>query len=159
VCSACGLFNGLMITFFRVPAFIVTLATMMIARGLALILAVRYQSSLSGGATEGTPEAVKIGAESFSWLGNGELLGIPNPIVLLLLLYCVAHYLMGPTAFGRYVYAVGGNSEAARLSGVPVFGVLIAVYAICATMAGIGGVVDASRFEGGRPNAGELYEL
>ena len=158
-CAACGLFNGVMVTYFQVPAFIVTLATMMIARGISLILAVRYQASLSGGTTEGTPEAVRIEAEAFSWLGNGELFGIPNPILLMLLLYCVAHYVMSHTAFGRYVYAVGGNPEAARLSGVPVIPVLIAVYVICATMAGIGGVVDASRFEGGRPNAGELYEL
>lgn len=159
VCAACGLFNGLMVTYFSVPAFIVTLATMMIARGLALIFAVRYQSSLSGGTTEGTPEAVRVDADAFSWLGNGEILGIPNPILLMLALYCLAHYVMSHTAFGRYVYAVGGNPEAARLSGVPVIPVLLAVYVICATMAGIGGVVDASRFEGGRPNAGELYEL
>ncbi len=158
-CAVCGLFNGVMVTWFRVPAFIVTLATLMIARGLALILAVRYQSSLTGGRTEGTPEAIKIQAEAFSWLGNGEIFGIPNPILLMLALYFVAHYVMSQTAFGRYVYAVGGNPEAARLSGVPVMGVLIAVYIVCATMAGIGGVVDASRFEGGRPNAGDLYEL
>lgn len=158
-CAACGLFNGVMVTFFRVPAFIVTLATLMIARGLALILAVRYQASLSGGATEGTPEAISIQVDAFNWLGNGVTFGIPNPIILMIVLYLSAHYLMSQTAFGRYVYAVGGNSEAARLSGVPVMGVLIAVYVICGTMAGIGGVVDASRFEGGRPNAGELYEL
>ncbi|MEW4488229.1 ABC transporter permease [Thalassoglobus sp. JC818] len=158
-CLLCGLFNGVMVTFFRVPAFIVTLAAMMIARGVALILAVRYQSYLSGGTTEGTPEAIKITAQSFSTLGNGEFLSIPIPILLMLGLYALAHYVMSHTAFGRYLYAVGGNAEAARLSGVPVTAVLIAVYAICATMAGIGGVVDASRFEGGRPNAGELYEL
>lgn len=158
-CSLCGVFNGVMVTYWRVPAFIVTLATMMIARGLALIFAVRYQAALSGGATEGTPEAIKIHAQGFSWLGNEELFGIPCPILLMLGLYLWGHYLMSQTAFGRYVYAVGGNAEAARLSGVPVKGVLIAVYVICATMAGISGVVDASRFEGGRPNAGELYEL
>lgn len=158
-CTAGGLFNGVMVTFFRVPAFVVTLAMMMIARGIALIVAVRYQAALSGGATEGTPEAVKIHAAAFSWLGNGVTFGIPNPILVMLVLYGLGHYMMTQTAFGRYIYAVGGNPEAARLSGVPVRGVLIAVYAICATMAGIGGVLDASRFEGGRPNAGELYEL
>lgn len=158
-CAGFGLFNGLMVTWFHVPAFIVTLATLMIGRGLALIFAVRYQSRLTGGTTEGTPEAIQINAEAFSWLGNGETLGIPNPILLMLLLYVIAHYVMSQTAFGRYIYAVGGNPEAARLSGVPVKAVLIAVYVICATMAGIGGVLDASRFEGGRPNAGDLYEL
>jgi len=158
-CGLCGAFNGVMVTLFHVPAFVVTLAMMMVARGLALIIAVRYQSDLAGGATEGTPEAVKIEAASFGWIGNGELLGIPNPIILMVLLFVIAHVVMTRTAFGRYIYAVGGNSEAARLSGVPVFGVLILVYAICGVMAGLGGIVDASRFEGGRPNAGALYEL
>jgi ribose transport system permease protein len=159
LCALCGTFNGLMVTYFRVPAFVVTLGMMMVARGLALIVAVRYQSALVGGATEGTPEAVKIGSEAFGWLGNGRVLGIPTPILLMVALYLLAHFVMSGTFLGRYIYAVGGNREAARLSGVPVFGVLILVYAICAAMAGLGGVVDASRFEGGRPNAGELYEL
>jgi ribose transport system permease protein len=87
------------------------------------------------------------------------LLGIPNPIVLMILLYIVAHLVMSRTSFGRYLYAVGGNPEAARLSGVPVLGVLIAVYAISGAMAGLAGIVDASRFMGGRPSAGVLYEL
>jgi ribose transport system permease protein len=158
-CALCGVFSGVMVTVFRVPAFVVTLGMMMVARGLALIIAVRYQSALAGGTTEGTPEAVKIQAPSFDWLGNGSLYGIPNPILLMILLYVAAHIVMTRTSVGRYIYAVGGNPEAARLSGVPVFGVLILVYALCGAMAGLGGVVDASRFEGGRPNAGELYEL
>jgi ribose transport system permease protein len=159
VCTLCGVFNGVMVTWFRVPAFVVTLAMMMVARGLALIVAVQYQSALLGGGTEGTPEAVKIEAVSFGWLGNGSMLGIPNPILLMLALYFAAHVVMNRTSLGRYIYAVGGNPEAARLSGVPVFGVLILVYAICGAMAGLAGIVDASRFEGGRPNAGEMYEL
>ena len=146
-------------TWFRVPAFVVTLAMMMIARGLALMVAVDYQRVLLGGGTKGTPEAVKIEAASFGWLGGGETLGIPNPILLMLVLYVLAHIVMTRTSVGRYIYAVGGNPEAARLSGVPVFGVLILVYAICGAMAGLAGIVDASRFEGGRPNAGEMYEL
>lgn len=159
LCGLCGTFNGVMVTVFRVPAFVATLGMMMIARGLALIVAVRHQSALAGGTTEGTPEAVKIAADRFGWLGNGSLMNVPNPILLMLLLYVVFHLVMTRTAFGRYVYAVGGNREAARLSGVPVTAVLIVVYALCGVLAGLGGVVDASRFEGGRPNAGELYEL
>jgi ribose transport system permease protein len=159
MCATCGAVNGLFVTRFRIPAFIVTLATMMIARGVALILAVRYQTHLLGGKTEGTPEAIKIQSAAFGWLGNGQTLGIPNPILLMLLLYVVAHVLMTRTVLGRYIYAVGGNAQAARLSGVPVFTVLILVYAMCGAMAGLAGVVDASRFEGGRPNAGEMYEL
>jgi len=158
-CALCGAFNGVMVTWFRVPAFVVTLAMMMVARGLALIIAVKYQSALLGGTTEGTPEAVKIESSAFSWLGNGSMLSIPNPILLMLLLYGAAHFVMTRTSPGRYIYAVGGNPEAARLSGVPVFSVLILVYAACGAMAGLAGVVHASRFEGGRPNGGELYEL
>jgi len=159
LCVLGGVFNGLMVTWFRVPAFVVTLGMMMVARGLALIIAVRYQRVLSGGTTEGTPEAIRITSEAFGWLGNGTLLGIPCPILLMLALYAVAHLVMTRTSIGRYIYAVGGNPEAARLSGVPVFSVLILVYAVCGAMAGLAGIVDASRFEGGRPSAGELYEL
>lgn len=159
LCVLVGVFNGLMVTVFRIPAFVVTLAMMMIGRGLALIIAVEYQSYLSGGTTAGTPEAIRITAASFSWLGNGEILGLPNPIILMIVLYVIAHITMTRTSLGRYIYAVGGNPEAARLSGVPVFAVLIFVYAACGAMAGLAGVVDASRFDGGRPKAGELYEL
>jgi ribose transport system permease protein len=159
LCAACGAFSGSMTTVFRIPAFVVTLAMMMVARGLALIIAVRYQQFLKGGATAGTPEAVRIAAPGFDQLGNGQCLGIPNPIWLMLALYVAAHVVMTRTALGRYIYAVGGNAEAARLSGVPVRGVLVLVYALCAAMAGLGGIVDASRFAGGRPNAGEFYEL
>lgn len=158
-CLLCGVFNGLMVTYFRIPAFVVTLAIMMIARGVALIFAVQYQSSLLDGDTKGTPEAVKVTAVAWNWLGNGSTLGVPNPILLMLVLYVLAHLVMTRTSFGRYVYAVGGNPEAARLSGVPVFAVLISVYALCGAMAGLAGVIDASRFQGGRPNAGDLYEL
>ncbi len=154
-----GLLSGTMVTAFRVPPFVATLGLMMLARGLALILAVGHQRRLSGGGAEGTPEAVRVDAAAFAWLGNGAVLGVPNPIVLMLVLFVAAHLLMTRTMFGRYVYAVGGNVEAARLSGVPVTAVLLAVYCLCGAFAGLAGMVDASRFEGGRPNAGELYEL
>ena len=78
-------------------------------------------------------------APVFAWLGNGAVLGVPNPIVLMLVLFVAAHLLMTRTMFGRYVYAVGGNVEAARLSGVPVTAVLLAVYCLCGAFAGPGG--------------------
>ena len=159
VCSLCGAFNGVMVTYFRIPAFVVTLALMEIARGLALKSAVAYKSATSTGATAATPEAVSIHAETFEWLGNGATLGIPHPIILMLGMYMLAHVVMTRTSIGRYIYAVGGNREAARLSGVPVFAVLILVYTICGALAGLAGVLDASKFMGGRPNAGVLYEL
>lgn len=166
-CALCGLFNGAASTVLRIPPFVVTLAMMMIARGLALIAAVAYRRSLSGG-TSATPEAIRVTAGGFNEqgrpfgfavLGNGQLLGVPNPIWLMLALYLVFHFVMTRTVLGRRIYAVGGNPEAARLSGIRVQGVIIFVYVLCAALAGLAGIVDASRFVGGRPNAGELYEL
>jgi ribose transport system permease protein len=80
-------------------------------------------------------------------------------VLLLVLLYAVAHVLMTRTALGRYIYAVGGNAEAARLSGVPVKGVLIVVYAVCGALAGLGGIVMASQLKSGAPTYGQMYEL
>jgi ribose transport system permease protein len=157
-CGMFGAFTGVMVTLFRIPAFVVTLALMEIARGLALKTAVAYKSSTSTGPTAATPEAIPIASETFKDLSAGDVLGIPNPIILMFLLYFIAHIVMTRTSLGRYIYAVGGNKEAARLSGVPVFAVLISVYAICGLMSGLAGVIDASKL-GGRPNAGGLYEL
>ncbi|REJ67355.1 MAG: ABC transporter permease [Planctomycetota bacterium] len=156
--ALCGAFNGMVTTYLRVPPFIVTLAMLMIARGLAFEIATTRGFAGAGGAARSTPEAIKIGAEAFGYLSRGRPLGIPLPILIALGLYIVAHLLMTRTSFGRYVYAVGGNREAARLSGVPVFGVLIAVYALCGATAGLSGILDASLF-GGRSTAGELFEL
>ena len=94
------------------------------------------------------------------WLGRGDsFLGIPNAVVLMILLYLAAHFLMSRTTAGRYVYAVGGNAEAARLSGVPVKKVLLWVYACSGVLAGLGGVVMASQFRSGDPKYGLMYEL
>ena len=157
ICTLCGTFSGTMITVFRIPAFIVTLALMMIARGLAYIINVRYNSMLSGGT--GAPVAIKIEAEAFSWLGKGEFLYIPNPILLTAFLLIAAHIVMTRTSFGRYVYAVGGNPEAAKLSGIRVGLVLTLVYTICGALTGLAGILNASRFESGNPADGNLYEL
>ena len=146
VCMMSGVFVGLMITWFKMPPFVVTLALMMIARGCSFILA--------GGA-----DSVDVEAAGTASLYSGTILGIPNQIVLMLVLFLLAHIAMSHTALGRYVYAVGGNAQAARLSGVPVFWVIIAVYAICGAAAGLAGVMDVSHFTSGRPKAGEFYEL
>ncbi|REJ86447.1 MAG: ABC transporter permease [Planctomycetota bacterium] len=167
LCTLCGVGTGAVTAIARVPAFVVTLAVMMIGRGLALILAVGYQRSLTEGASA-TPEAIRIEAAGFNdsgepfgfaELGNGTLMGVPNPIWLMLALYLAAHVLMTRTRLGRYIYAVGGNPRAAHLSGISVTRIALFVYAVCAALAGLAGVLDASRFVGGRPNAGELYEL
>jgi ribose transport system permease protein len=146
VCAASGLFSGLMVTLFAIPPFIVTLAMMLVARGLAYILA-------QGQSISDVPE-------SFVWLGGGaDLYGIPNAVVLMVVLYAVAHFMMTRMRMGRYIYAVGGNAEAARLSGISVRTVLLFVYAVCGALAGLGGVVTASRLKHGLPNTGVMYEL
>jgi ribose transport system permease protein len=146
VCAGVGLFSGAMVTFFGVPAFIVTLAMMLVARGLAGILS-------DGQSIYQVPAAI-------DWLGRGAyILDIPNAVVLMGGLYLAAHVVMSRTTLGRYVYAVGGNAEAARLSGVPVEGVLLFAYTLSGALAGLGGIVMASKLRSGSPTYGEMYEM
>jgi len=94
------------------------------------------------------------------WLGrHADLFGLPNAVVLMIGLYFAAHLLMTWTRLGRYIYAVGGNSEAARLSGVRVGRVLLFAYVACGSLAGLGGVVLASQLKSGSPTYGLMYEL
>jgi len=145
-CSALGFFSGSMIAFFGVPPFVATLGMMMVGSGLAYML--------SGGLS------VYQLPESFDWLGRGDdFAGIPNAVVLMVILYLLAHIVMSRTTVGRYIYAVGGNPEAARLSGVPVKKILLWVYAGCGALAGLGGVIMASQFKSGDPKYGLMYEL
>jgi ribose transport system permease protein len=145
ICAIAGLFNGFMITAFRMPSFIVSLGMMMMANGLA------YR--LSEG--ESIPEL----PPSFFWLGGGVTFDIPNPVLLMIVLYAIAHVVLSRMVFGRYVYAIGGNEEVARLSGVPVKRVLLMVYTISGALAGLGGIVLASQLHAGDPKYGERYEL
>lgn len=145
LCSSVGLFSGIMITLLRIPAFLVTLAMMLVGSGLAFLFA-RGQS-------------IYQVPESFIWLGRGADLGLPNAVVLMLVLYGAAHLAMTRTTQGRYIYAVGSNPEAARLSGVPVRRTLLIVYTLSGTLAGLGGVVMASQLKSGAPTYGQMYEL
>lgn len=151
VCAALGAFSGTIVLTFRVPPylvppFIVTLAMMLIARGFAYTLT--------------KSETISEVPKFFGWLGRGaDLFGIPNSVVLMLLLYAVAHIVMSRTTLGRYIYAVGGNAEAARLSGVPVKRVLLIVYTLCAALAGLGGVIMASNLGTGSATYASMYEL
>lgn len=144
-CGLVGLLTGVFVTRFAVAPFIVTLGMMMAASGLAL--------RLTGG------ESVDEVPDSFAWLGHGDVLGVPNAILVMLALYGLAHFVMAHTALGRSIYAVGGNREAARLSGIPVERVLVLVYVASGLLAGIGGLITASTFESGDPNYGQMYEL
>jgi len=146
VCGAVGAFSGLMITRFRIPPFIVTLAMMLVGSGLAYTLA--------GG------QSIYQLPESFIWLGRGaDLAGLPNAVVLMLALYAAAHILMSRMKLGRHLYAVGGNREAARLSGVAVPRVLMTAYIVSALLAGLGGVIMASQLKSGSATYGNMYEL
>jgi len=145
-CGAAGAFSGLMITRFHIPPFIVTLAMMLVGSGLAYTLA--------GG------QSIYQLPDSFIWLGRGaDFFGLPNAVVLMLVLYAAAHVLMSRMKLGRYIYSVGGNSEAARLSGVPVRRVLMIAYIVSALLAGLGGVIMASQLKSGSATYGNMYEL
>lgn len=146
VCGLVGLSNGLLVAFCDVPPFIVTLAMLLVGAGLAGIL------------TQG--ETVYLLPDSFVRLGRGaDLGGIPNAVVLMLLLYAAAHVLMTRMVLGRWLYAVGGNREAARLSGVPVRRVLLFAYAASGLLAGLGGIVLASQLKSAAASYGQTYEL
>jgi len=146
VCAGVGAFSGLMVTAFKIPPFVVTLAMMWVASGMAFIL--------SGG------KSIADVPESFDWLGSdATLLGIPNTLVLMLVIYAIGHVVMSRTTLGRHVYAVGGNRLAARLSGIHVNRVLLVVYTISGSMAGIGGLMLASQFQSGVATYGAMYEL
>lgn len=146
VCALMGMFSGAMVACFSIPPFITTLAMMLIAGGMAYLIS-------DGQSIDRVPE-------SFMWLGRGStLMRIPVAVVLTAILYLIAHLAMTRTVFGRYVYAVGGNREAARLSGVSVLGVLILVYTLSGALAGLGGVVMASQLKSGAPTYGHMYEL
>ncbi len=144
-CGLVGCITGLVITRCGVPPFIVTLAMMLAASGLASIIA--------GG------ESIYQIPGSFVWLGRGADLGLPNAVLLMLVLYAIAHVVMSRTRLGRYLYAVGGNREAARLSGVPVERVLLVAYVASGLLAGLGGVLMASQLKSGSPTYGAMYEL
>jgi len=145
-CALSGLFSGLMVTIFRVPPFIGTLAVMQMASGLAFIVS-------HGNSIYQVPE-------SMTWLGRGVgSFGIPYAVLLMIILYVIAHVVMSRTVLGRYIYAVGGNIEAARLSGVRVNAILVLVYVISAAFAGLGGVMLASQLKSASPTYGLAYEL
>jgi ribose transport system permease protein len=145
VCAAAGFVSGVMVAALGIPSFIVTLGMMLVASGAAY--------KLSGG------ESVNRLPDSFMWLGRGTNFGIPNAVILMIALYLIAHVVMSRTTLGRYIYAVGGNAEAARLSGIRVRRVLLVVYTVSGALAGLGGIITASLFKSGDPKYGPLAEL
>lgn len=140
-----GLANGIGVAYAGLPAFIMTLGMLSFVRGLAFI------------ETGGTP--VPILSEDFYTLGNGYLAGIPIPALILLAVLLTSAFVLGMTPFGRSVYAIGSNEEAARLSGVPVPLYKTVVYVISGLLSGLAGLVYASQLSIGTPIAGQGYEL
>lgn len=141
-----GLLNGYVVAYFRIPAFVATLGSMIIIRGLALLL------------VNGNP--IFNAEDSFLYLGNGMLFGfVPMPVLIMLLVSIPFFYLTKYSVWGRHIYALGGNEEAATLAGVNVFRTKLLVFALCGLVAAISGVVHASRLGSGQPIAGEGYEL
>lgn len=141
-----GLFNGFIVARFQVPAFIVTLSTMNMAKGIAYIY--------SGG------RSTRITSDAYAMIGTGYLFGVvPLPVVYMIILIIIFVILLNKTRFGTYVYAVGGNRESARLSGVPIKKVEILVFTISGFLAAFAGIVLSSRMYSGQPKAGDGYEM
>jgi len=143
--AATGLVNGVGIALGRLPPFIMTLGMMSVARGAALLV------------TDGRP--VSTFESGFRALAVGRVLGIPAPIVLTLAIYAVAHVVLTRTRFGRYVYGIGGNEEATRLSGVPVRFHKTMVYGVSGLTSGVAAILLTARLNTAQPIAGINYEL
>lgn len=140
-----GLFNGMIVAKGKIQAFIVTLATMTVFRGITYVY------------TDGTP--ISGLGSSFTVIGNGKLAGIPLPVIIILLVVLIAWYVLSQTRYGRYVYAVGGNEDSARLSGINTDKIKSLVYVLCGATAALSGVVVTSRIGSASPNAGTGFEL
>ncbi|MGB7757642.1 MAG: ABC transporter permease [Salinisphaera sp.] len=147
-----GLVNGILIARFKVPAFVATLGSLYAVRGIALLI--------TGGLTYnnlGGKEA--LGNTGFDWLGFNRLFDIPIGVLAMIALALIMSVVLNKTAFGRWLYASGGNERAARLSGVPVKRVKISVYVLSGICAAIAGLVLSSELTSAGPTAGTTYEL
>ena len=140
-----GFVNGMVITRFKVPPFVITLGMMTILRGFTFLLT-------GGKSIYNLPKWFKV-------VGQGDAFGVPVPIIVLVLVIVLGYIVLQQTRFGRYVYAIGGNEEGARLSGVRTKTITLWCYVICGGCAGLAGVVLASRLNAGEPVAGTGYEL
>ena len=141
----CGTVNGLLITVGRLPPFIATLGMMSVARGTALMF------------TEGRPISGFSG--DFRSLATGEVLHVPVPVIIMVGVYALAHFVLRRTKLGRYAYAIGGNEEAALLSGINVKLYKTMVYALAGMLSGLAAVLLTARLNSAQPIAGMMYEL
>ena len=141
----CGLANGVLISWGNLPPFIVTLGMMSIARGMALVF------------TEGRP--VSGFSEDFRSVATSNVAYVPAPVAIMIVVYLIAHLVLTRTTFGRYVYAIGGNEEATRLSGVQVRVHKTVVYGVAGLMSAVAAVILTARLNSAQPIAGMMYEL
>ena len=141
-----GFISGFIVSHFKVPAFIITMAMMNIASGIAYVY--------TGG------QSTRITDKMFIAIGTGYLFNvIPLPVVYMVILIAIFSFLLSKTKFGTYVYAIGGNREAARLSGVPIKKIEIIVFTLSGALAAFAGLVLCSRMYSGQPSVGSGYEL
>lgn len=145
IAAVYGILNGFFVTKLMIPPFIATLGTQISLRGLAYIV------------TGGLP--VFGFSDSFGKFATGEIFSIPYPVILSLLMFLIGIYILDKVVFGRYLYGVGGNEEASRLSGINVKKVKVLAYVINAVLAGVAGLVLLSRTNSGQPSAGTGYEM
>ena len=141
----CGFLNGALISFGRLPPFIATLGMMSVARGAALLY------------TQGRP--ISGFPDSFRFLATGEVFHIPMPVIIMGGIYAIAHFLLSHTKLGRYTYAIGGNEQAAHLSGVNVRLYKMLVYGISGLLSAMAAVILSARLNSAQPIAGIMYEL
>jgi ribose transport system permease protein len=142
-----GIINGFGVTFLAIQPFIMTLATMAIASGAALLI------------SNGTPIAFDTNSGVVGLLGNGGVTGLPGPVIVFVVVACGGVFVLGYLPFGRFVYGIGGGLEAARLSGVRTARILIIVYAISGFCAAIAGIITTCRLFVGHPTAGGFIML
>lgn len=143
--ALCGIINGVLVAYMQLAPFIVTLGLMTFLRGLAYTM------------TEGHP--IVSSSLNFKAFGSGYAMDVPIPVITMIVVYVIAWVILERTRFGRHIYAVGGNEEAAELAGVRVKRVLTAVYIIAGLCAGLAGVIFAARVISAQPTAGTGYEL
>ncbi len=147
-----GAINGVLIAYFKVPAFVATLGVMYVARGVALLMT----NGLTFNNLAGKPE---LGNTGFDWLGFNRIANVPIGVIILAVLAISVGLMLSRSSFGRWLYASGGNARAAELSGVPVKRVQIAVYMMSGVCAAIAGLVLSSQLTSAGPTAGTTYEL
>ncbi|HGN1707842.1 TPA: ribose ABC transporter permease [Providencia rettgeri] len=147
--AAIGACTGVIVAKGKVQAFIATLVMMLLLRGVTRVY------------TDGSPinTGFDDNADLFGWFGIGRPFGIPTPVWLMIIVFAAAWYMLHHTRLGRYIYALGGNEAATRLSGINVDRIKIIVYALCGLLAALASVIEVARLSSAQPMAGNGYEL